>query len=53
MVRRWTRSKKFGDQVQDCSASSISNFTLGGTLGVLMGGNGFVELRRTMLAGWG
>jgi hypothetical protein len=36
MVRMWIRSKKLGDHVQGDSASSISNLTLGGTLGVLV-----------------
>jgi hypothetical protein len=36
MVRMWIRSKKSGDHVQGDSASSISNLTLGGTLGVLV-----------------
>jgi hypothetical protein len=36
MVRMWIRSKKFSPHVHLCSASSISNLTLGGTLAILV-----------------
>jgi hypothetical protein len=52
IVRRCTRSKKLDGHVQVCSASSISNFTFGGTLHAINHRFHVGKKRRMMVPCW-